>query len=442
MRSRRALVLVLAGCFATSAALLPPRPGSAAPASPITASGDRWMGVASCAAAGCHNANRPEGSRGSEYSTWSAHDRHARAFLVLHEERSQRMVRALYGSNARPATQTELCLKCHAMDNGRQDRSTVGERFWVGDGVGCESCHGPAERWLSEHYRWGRDFSALQKQRLGFTNLKDLRTRAEVCVSCHVGTADKDVNHDLIAAGHPRLDFEFSSALAIYPRHWQSRQDEAEAWEVGQLVSAQAALRLLAARADGQHPWPEYAEYSCYACHHELSGSPRPPTTRPPGTMPWGTWYLALTQDLVGPSKRLEALRQLMQQRLGDRASIQASARAMAEELQDRLPKQAALSTPRRLNIMRELVQKRTGRLAPLDWDDTCQLYLGLLALDPNKQDRNDPLGQELRKMGIDLRQSFSPGYDSPRRFDEKTRPHIEEHLKILSKYLQESLNP
>src|SRR5207244_645350 len=53
------------------------------------------QGVGSCAAAGCHNANGPAGSEGSEYSTWAGRDKHARAYEVLREPRSVEMVRKL-----------------------------------------------------------------------------------------------------------------------------------------------------------------------------------------------------------------------------------------------------------------------------------------------------------------------------------------------------------
>ena len=182
---------------------------------------------------------------------------------------------------ALPATKTALCLKCHSSNDGRCDNT--GPRFLLSDGVGCESCHGPAGRWLTVHYRDDfRNQSPEYKASLGMRNTKDLATRAKVCTECHVGNVNKDVNHDLIAAGHPRLNFEYAAFLANYPKHWsRSRPDrpphpdfapdfEARAWAVGQAASAQAALDLLAYRAEEKHgrPWPEFAEYDCFACHH------------------------------------------------------------------------------------------------------------------------------------------------------------------------------
>ena len=98
------------------------------------------------------------------------------------------------------------------------------------------------------------------------TNLSSPAARARVCVDCHVGNRSRgmDMNHDLIAAGHPRLNFEFASYLASYPKHWReahekavpgpereaaSAEFEAKSWAVGQVVTAGAVLDLLGARA-------------------------------------------------------------------------------------------------------------------------------------------------------------------------------------------------
>src|SRR5690606_13254844 len=90
------------------------------------------------------------------------------------------------------------------------------------EGVSCEACHGPASGWLQEHLR--EDWSSGNSMR----DNHDYVARLEGCVRCHVGSrrADgviRDVNHDLIAAGHPALRFEPWAALRRLPRHgdWQ-----------------------------------------------------------------------------------------------------------------------------------------------------------------------------------------------------------------------------
>jgi hypothetical protein len=121
------------------------------------------------------------------------------------------------------------------------------------------------------------------------------------------------VNHDLIAAGHPRLNFELSSFLERMPKHWNSfktdaarKQKEgyertpARTWAVGQLQTLQSAIVLLKSRAKDPEegkpspPWPEFTEYGCFSCHHALRdlgtvyGEPHLRS----GSLAWNTWMV------------------------------------------------------------------------------------------------------------------------------------------------------
>src|SRR5262245_14046788 len=171
------------------------------------------LGVASCAAMACHHGNAPRGSKGSEYSTWIAVDPHAKAYRVLYNAESRRMHEALAKDDlalkGKRAHENPLCLRCHGLGDGVPQALQA-------DGVGCERCHGPAGSWKSTHYLNGFDRATP-----GFNDLRtDLVVRAEVCMDCHVGKGGTDVDHDLIAAGHPRLRFEYAGYHASYPRHW------------------------------------------------------------------------------------------------------------------------------------------------------------------------------------------------------------------------------
>src|SRR5262245_54719792 len=256
------------------------------PAPPAPA---KFLGAASCSASACHGGSGPRGARLSEYTTWIAHDPHARAYDSLLEEPSLAIAKRL-GIPA--AHQETLCLKCHALPEYQPGAMTP--RFRVEDGVGCESCHGPAQRWVNEHYRqsW-RAKPTAEKTALGMRDTKSLAARAQACVRCHVGSPGMDVNHDLIAAGHPPLRFEFAAFHANQPRHWDHAKDrsmpdfEARAWSVGQVVSAEAACHLLAERAGNAHRhWPEFGESDCAACHHKLSATSRRQERRSPGRRP------------------------------------------------------------------------------------------------------------------------------------------------------------
>src|SRR5437899_4916910 len=150
--------------------------------------------------------------------------------------------------------------------------------------------------------------------------LGQVLTLARTCAGCHVGAPPdpgqgipaREVSHDLIAAGHPPLRFELVNYLNAMPPHWNTRAATerhgtgftAKLWTVSQLVSAQAAVDVLNYRAKQteapsrkQTPWPEFAEYDCFACHHNL-GQPswrqRQERRLRPGALPWGTWYFPL----------------------------------------------------------------------------------------------------------------------------------------------------
>src|SRR5207244_3878357 len=93
--------------------------------------------------------------------------------------------------------------------------------------------------------------SRRDKELLGFLPTKNLAVRAGQCAACHVGSGAADVNHDLIAAGHPRLNFDLAKYHAKLPHHWKEKGDNATAdfasrlGAVGTVVNARDALRLL-----------------------------------------------------------------------------------------------------------------------------------------------------------------------------------------------------
>ncbi len=110
------------------------------------------QGVGSCAATACHggvsSGNYPSRVLRNEYTTWVTQDEHANAYQVLTSARSQRMVSLLPGKRG-PGLEDARCLACHATSGtGPLERPPTLVRQ---DGVGCESCHGPAELWLGAH---------------------------------------------------------------------------------------------------------------------------------------------------------------------------------------------------------------------------------------------------------------------------------------------------
>jgi hypothetical protein len=257
-----------------------------AAASPATDTTEpqKYIGPGSCAATSCHGSVKPvAGSRilQNEYSTWILQDKHSRAYQALTGDIGQRMGRILKLNAS--AEQSPKCLACHALNTPPELR---GRPFEISEGVSCESCHGPASAWLGAHTT--RDWPHEKSVALGMHDTRNVLHRTALCLECHLGTKEKFVDHEMIAAGHPDLYFELDSFSAVMPRHWKVPRESAPGkpvedaawagvrdWATGQAVQLRANMERLTwrakgERADGKNPWPEYAELSCFACHHSL----------------------------------------------------------------------------------------------------------------------------------------------------------------------------
>ncbi len=117
-----------------------------------------WVSRTCASSTSCHNENGRNGAPRIEYSTWKSVDYHSTAFSHLFDERSDDIMHNLYGI---PKTVKGSCRRgehslpqeCHSSYTGSDQKT--GDRFSFNDGVGCESCHGPAEKWLSTHFQAG-----------------------------------------------------------------------------------------------------------------------------------------------------------------------------------------------------------------------------------------------------------------------------------------------
>jgi len=244
----------------------------------------KYIGPGSCAATSCHGSVKPiAGSRilQTEYSAWILKDKHSRAYQALTGDVGERMARILkLGARAE---ESPKCLVCHALYAKPEQR---GRQFEIAEGVSCENCHGPASSWLGPHTTTG--WAHEKSVQLGMADTRNVLHRTEKCLECHLGTKDKFVDHEMIAAGHPDLYFELDSFSAVMPRHWKQplesepgkpMEDSAwvgvRDWSTGQAVQLRVAMERLVWRARGERydkkaVWPEYAELSCFACHHSL----------------------------------------------------------------------------------------------------------------------------------------------------------------------------
>jgi hypothetical protein len=247
----------------------------------------------------------------TECATWAKKDKHSLAYRVLKNARSRQMGQLLGIKPEKDAS----CLSCHAVNVDAGQAVEVTVLNVQEKGVSCEACHGPASNWVDDHWhpnKWRNKLTREQKTAKGLVDLRDVVTRAEVCLSCHVGNAQqgKVVTHEMFAAGHPPISgFEIETFARAMPPHWkpasdqpleirkqysdQRDPDQVEAMSstrmliIGGLVAlrnyaglmgdnARLRLRLqadasavkAAASASGA---TELAFYDCQACHHELT---------------------------------------------------------------------------------------------------------------------------------------------------------------------------
>ena len=259
---------------------------------------------------------------------------------------------------------------------------------------------------------------------------RNLIKRSEKCLSCHLGTADKFVDHEMIAAGHPDLTFELSYFTFYMPPHWKMPEQNnvwrrVQGWGVGQAVQLRESLYRLARRTESPN-WPEYAELDCFACHHSLTapadswrqegGYPG----RRPGNPPWNEARVVVFRDLVEElhpetAKRLNdelvRLAGLMNQLNGNRAEIGATANhaaGIAGELAIQLEMQAydpALT----LRLMRRIAAdnkaiaaegERSAQQAAMTLDDLLVAYNlnASQAMGPEVRAAIDSLIQQLQQ--------------------------------------------
>jgi hypothetical protein len=239
------------------------------------------MGVASCAASQCHGSAVPRDGSAvlqNEYVTWTQDDPHSGAYATLSSDQSKAMAGRL---GLESAAASEICLDCHADNVATASR---GERFQLSDGVGCEACHGGAENWLASHYNAP---AVLHKDNLdsGMYPTERPQTRAELCLSCHLGTADKFATHRIMAAGHPRLTFELDTFTELWrtagrqPHYvvdadYKERKDAPShmyIWATGLLSDARRRLALIQGDGfRGDSMFPELGLYDCHACHRSM----------------------------------------------------------------------------------------------------------------------------------------------------------------------------
>ena len=270
----------------------------------------RTVGVGGCASAACHGGPATASLAGKlDERTWAgsamhwmAVDPHTKAYAALQSPLAADIMKRMRSTVG--ATADARCLACHTNPSLANESADAGERSLRAEGVSCEACHGDAGKWLHHHTTWTPANRAAAYEQQGMVKLYDLGERALACAGCHVGApADaargypvRDMNHDMIAAGHPRLNFDFADYQRRLPPHWfeedQSPDFESKAWLVGRVTHQEAAILLHEDREkrakanDPRTPWPEFADGKCVSCHHSLADN-FPAHEAVPGALIW-----------------------------------------------------------------------------------------------------------------------------------------------------------
>src|SRR5260370_7979620 len=104
---------------------------------------------------------------------------------------------------------------------------------------------------------------------------RDLIKQSERCLSCHIGTREKEVDHAMLAAGHPHLTFQLESFSSAMPRHWTPPQNARPLFSVHELAAGEA-------RQFGDAPPPLHPPAPPPPRPHTPTTSSPPPPPPPP----------------------------------------------------------------------------------------------------------------------------------------------------------------
>ncbi len=125
----------------------------------------KYMGALTCKM--CHNLK----STGEQYNVWAA-SKHAMAYKELASEKSKEVAKA---KGIEDAQKSDKCLKCHIAGFGAT-AAEKGAKYDMTEGVGCEACHGPGEKY--------KDMKIMKDPKLAAEN--GLITAGEKeCKACH-----------------------------------------------------------------------------------------------------------------------------------------------------------------------------------------------------------------------------------------------------------------
>jgi hypothetical protein len=443
---------------------------------PCAADAADLMGSMSCASATCHGGVVGRGPAWNHsFNVSRNEDPHVQAGLVLYEPLSQRIVKALVpgvsGKTAYDKVLRERCISCHLTTTPNEIVSNDPlDPVQIFEGVSCESCHGAASSWLDAHTKASWTGPSRFEEASGMLDTESILGRAETCMRCHIGsrTADgmvRDMNHDLIAAGHPALRFDLLTYHEFMPHHWDDNGPVEKAFDespyrvrtTSRYAGLAAAARLSGERAqhslDEQNtqqpssvPWPELADFDCFACHQSLSSRAfRLPKSvdgkyslKISNGLPlWNAWYAApvAAAEAASMTEISDDSVWKLRPQPGNQADWVAATKKLADAFREKAISEASATPPA---APFAAIRVQLGRRAPSDWHSAAATYFDLdtatreLINDPDTHELGKKVEQVLNedvapllRLGLggtqtDVRAS-SPGDFDPLKFREAT---------------------
>lgn len=127
-----------------------------------------YVGVETCVM--CHKTEK----QGSQSSIWQ-NSKHSKAYETLKTDKANQIAKEKGFTT--PAVETFECLKCHATGYNI-DKTMLGKKFKVEDGVQCETCHGPGSAY--------KVMKIMKDRKLAIENgLIFHEEKEKFCINCH-----------------------------------------------------------------------------------------------------------------------------------------------------------------------------------------------------------------------------------------------------------------
>jgi nitrate/TMAO reductase-like tetraheme cytochrome c subunit len=137
----------------------------------------QYLGSKSCK--GCHNTAKG----GKVFAKWQK-TAHANAFKTLMTPEAEKIAKDK-GYDTK-AAETDFCLSCHVTGKNAEG-AKFHKKFKNEEGVGCESCHGPASGYKTKHNK-PEKIEAAVKAGLQLPKVADGSAEKQ-CVTCHNETS-------------------------------------------------------------------------------------------------------------------------------------------------------------------------------------------------------------------------------------------------------------